>query len=237
MRRGPIPWRKAEVRELAWATPRVRLIRLHVPDWPGHLAGQHVDLRLTAEDGYQAQRSYSIATGPEGNGIELAVERASGWRGLDLPGRRAPRRRHARAPRSTRRLLHLAGRAGWATRPGRRWKRGGPADGHGAAPRRAGEQRPDPAPVLPGARSRTSSSARSSIGSGPRTTAWWSPTPSPARRQRSLRASSDGGSIGRCWWRRYRPPSRRRCSTSADRRRWWNRWRACWSPSAIRRTG
>jgi ferredoxin-NADP reductase len=75
VRRGPIPWRRAEVRELAWATPHVRLIRLHVPDWPGHLAGQHVDLRLTAEDGYQAQRSYSIATGPEGDGIELAVER------------------------------------------------------------------------------------------------------------------------------------------------------------------
>ena len=75
MRRGPIPWRTAEVRELSWATPRVRLIRLHVPEWPGHLAGQHVDLRLTAEDGYQAQRSYSIASPAENPGIELAVER------------------------------------------------------------------------------------------------------------------------------------------------------------------
>jgi ferredoxin-NADP reductase len=75
VKRGPIPWRKATVRELAWATPRVRLIRLDVPDWPGQLAGQHVDLRLTAEDGYQAQRSYSIASSPETNGVELAVER------------------------------------------------------------------------------------------------------------------------------------------------------------------
>jgi ferredoxin-NADP reductase len=75
VRRGPIPWRTAEVRELSWATPRVRLIRLHVPDWPGHLGGQHVDLRLTAEDGYQAQRSYSIASPPEWDPIELAVER------------------------------------------------------------------------------------------------------------------------------------------------------------------
>ena len=75
MRRGPIPWRTSEVRELSWATPRVRLIRLHVPGWPGHLAGQHVDLRLTAEDGYQAERSYSIASPAENPGIELAVER------------------------------------------------------------------------------------------------------------------------------------------------------------------
>jgi ferredoxin-NADP reductase len=48
---------------------------LHVPDWPGHLAGQHVDIRLTAEDGYQAQRSYSIASPPESAELELTVER------------------------------------------------------------------------------------------------------------------------------------------------------------------
>ena len=75
MRRGPIPWRTAEVRELSWATPRVRLIRLHVPEWPGHLAGQHVDLRLTAEDGYQAERSYSIASAPNGTRLDLTVVR------------------------------------------------------------------------------------------------------------------------------------------------------------------
>jgi ferredoxin-NADP reductase len=46
-----------------------------VPDWPGHLAGQHVDVRLTAEDGYQAQRSYSIASAPEAGRLELTVER------------------------------------------------------------------------------------------------------------------------------------------------------------------
>ena len=45
------------------------------PDWPGHLAGQHVDVRLTAEDGYQAERTYSIASAPEAAGIELTVER------------------------------------------------------------------------------------------------------------------------------------------------------------------
>jgi ferredoxin-NADP reductase len=48
---------------------------LDVPGWPGHRAGQHVDVRLTAEDGYQAQRSYSIASPPEGEHLELTVER------------------------------------------------------------------------------------------------------------------------------------------------------------------
>jgi ferredoxin-NADP reductase len=48
---------------------------LDVPGWPGHLAGQHVDIRLTADDGYQAERSYSIASGPESSAFELTVER------------------------------------------------------------------------------------------------------------------------------------------------------------------
>ena len=51
----------------------MKTLRLDVPDWPGHLPGQHVDVRLTAEDGYQAQRSYSIAS-PPGTPLELTVE-------------------------------------------------------------------------------------------------------------------------------------------------------------------
>jgi ferredoxin-NADP reductase len=47
---------------------------LHVPNWPGHQAGQHVDIRLTAEDGYQVERSYSIASAPDGERLELTVE-------------------------------------------------------------------------------------------------------------------------------------------------------------------
>ncbi len=47
------------------AETQVKTLVLDAPDWPGHLAGQHVDIRLTAEDGYQAQRSYSIASAPE----------------------------------------------------------------------------------------------------------------------------------------------------------------------------
>jgi ferredoxin-NADP reductase len=57
-------------------TPKVRTLVLEVPGWPGHRAGQHVDVRLTAEDGYQAQRSYSIASPPEaGEELALSVER------------------------------------------------------------------------------------------------------------------------------------------------------------------
>ena len=56
-------------------TPRARSLVLRVPDWPGHCPGQHVDLRLTAEDGYQAQRSYSIASPPESPEVVLTVER------------------------------------------------------------------------------------------------------------------------------------------------------------------
>jgi ferredoxin-NADP reductase len=68
-------WTLGEVVELRDETPRVRSIILDVPGWPGHLAGQHVDIRLTAADGYQAQRSYSIASAPEDGHLMLTVER------------------------------------------------------------------------------------------------------------------------------------------------------------------
>ena len=65
----------ATVRDVIDETPRVRSLVLDVPDWPGHRAGQHVDVRLTAEDGYQAQRSYSIASAPAAAQLTLTVER------------------------------------------------------------------------------------------------------------------------------------------------------------------
>jgi ferredoxin-NADP reductase len=61
--------------ELVTETARTKSIVLDAADWPGHLAGQHVDVRLTAEDGYQAQRSYSIASAPEDEHLLLTVER------------------------------------------------------------------------------------------------------------------------------------------------------------------
>ena len=68
-------WRLAEVVGKRPETARVVSLLLDVPGWPGHRPGQHVDLRLTADDGYQAQRSYSIASAPEQPRLELAVER------------------------------------------------------------------------------------------------------------------------------------------------------------------
>ena len=61
--------------ELIEETPRAKSLVLDPPEWPGHRAGQHVDVRLTAEDGYQAQRSYSIASAPEDEHLVLTIER------------------------------------------------------------------------------------------------------------------------------------------------------------------
>jgi ferredoxin-NADP reductase len=73
--RAAIVWHTATVGGIVPEGARARTIVLDVPGWPGHVAGQHVDLRLTAEDGYQAQRSYSIASAPENPQLELTIER------------------------------------------------------------------------------------------------------------------------------------------------------------------
>ena len=76
MAAGSLEWRIATVTDIRPETPTVKTFRLQVPGWQPHLAGQHYDLRLTAEDGYQAQRSYSIASSPTETGVvELTVER------------------------------------------------------------------------------------------------------------------------------------------------------------------
>jgi ferredoxin-NADP reductase len=72
---GRLTWRVATVSEIRPETPRVQTIVLDVPGWEGHRAGQHVDVRLTAEDGYQAERSYSIASPTDAGRLELTVER------------------------------------------------------------------------------------------------------------------------------------------------------------------
>jgi ferredoxin-NADP reductase len=73
---GRVTWRTATVVGLRDETVTARTIGLAVRDWPGHIAGQHVDVRLTAPDGYSAVRSYSIASAPNSDGrIEITVER------------------------------------------------------------------------------------------------------------------------------------------------------------------
>jgi ferredoxin-NADP reductase len=71
----PLTWHLGKVLAIRPETPTVKSLILNVPDWTRHLAGQHVDVRLMAEDGYQAQRSYSIASPPEDADLMLTVER------------------------------------------------------------------------------------------------------------------------------------------------------------------
>ncbi|MGH8915033.1 MAG: ferredoxin reductase [Acidimicrobiia bacterium] len=72
---GRLNWLAAKVVSRRDETPRVRSIIFECPMWERHMPGQHVDIRLTAEDGYQAQRSYSIASAPEDDHLMLTVER------------------------------------------------------------------------------------------------------------------------------------------------------------------
>ena len=72
---GRLTWQLAEVVEVVAETARVRSLALRVPAWPGHRPGQHLDIRLTSDDGYQAQRSYSIASGPEDPRVTITVEK------------------------------------------------------------------------------------------------------------------------------------------------------------------
>ena len=70
-----LAWQRATVRQLIPETPRVKSLILDVPGWQGHLAGQHLDVRLTAPDGYQAERSYSLSSAPGEPQLVITVER------------------------------------------------------------------------------------------------------------------------------------------------------------------
>jgi ferredoxin-NADP reductase len=72
---GRLEWQFGTVAELVQETPKVASLLLDVPDWMGHLAGQHVDVRVTADDGYQAERSYSISSPPDDSRLAITVER------------------------------------------------------------------------------------------------------------------------------------------------------------------
>lgn len=70
-----LDWQVSRVLGVREETARAKTLVLDVPAWPGHHAGQHVDVRLVAEDGYRAERSYSIASAPESPSVELTIER------------------------------------------------------------------------------------------------------------------------------------------------------------------
>jgi ferredoxin-NADP reductase len=72
---GRLTWHVATIKATTDETATARTLVLDAPGWPGHQPGQHVDVRLTAEDGYSTQRSYSIAAAPKENGLELTVQR------------------------------------------------------------------------------------------------------------------------------------------------------------------
>jgi ferredoxin-NADP reductase len=72
---GRLTWEPGRVSAAMTETPRMRSLTIDVPSWAGHRAGQHVDLRLTAEDGYQAVRSYSISSPPQDGRVTVTVER------------------------------------------------------------------------------------------------------------------------------------------------------------------
>ena len=99
-------------REVRDETPHARTIVFDVPGWPGHRAGQHVDVRLTAEDGYQAERSYSIASAPEDAHARADGRADRGRRGLARTWSSELRAGdQLRAARPDRRPLHLVRRA------------------------------------------------------------------------------------------------------------------------------
>jgi ferredoxin-NADP reductase len=75
---GRLNWQTGRVIDTIQETRRAKSLVLDLPDWPGHRAGQHVDIRLTADDGYQAQRGYSIASAPEDDSVTLTIDRLEG---------------------------------------------------------------------------------------------------------------------------------------------------------------
>jgi ferredoxin-NADP reductase len=79
LKRAPLDWQVATLKTIRQETPTVRTFTFSLPGWTRHTSGQHYDLRLTAQDGYQAQHSYSVSSGPDQEGeIDLTVERVEG---------------------------------------------------------------------------------------------------------------------------------------------------------------
>ena len=132
----------------------MRTLTLGVPGWPGHLAGQHLDVRLTAEDGYQAEREYSVAAAP-GEQVAITVERLDDGEVSPYLTQEFGRRRD-RDPRPGGRLLRLAARRRWSAAVDRRGSGSGAAAGD-AAGTASGPARCRPGSSTPPAGNRTSS--------------------------------------------------------------------------------
>ena len=81
-------WRAARLIDRRPETASASTLVFEVPGWPGHLAGQHIDVRLTAPDGYQAARSYSLAAPANGDRVEITVQRVANGEVSQLPRRR-----------------------------------------------------------------------------------------------------------------------------------------------------
>ncbi len=133
----PVMWRVATVVALRDETPTARTLTLDVPDWPGHFAGQHVDVRVTAPDGYSAVRSYSIASAPDSQAqIELTIEQLPNGEvspyltQVVAPGASSRTRRPSGGARSDRRLVRVAHGANRTRSANRRWLRNRSAHGH-----------------------------------------------------------------------------------------------------------
>ena len=105
---GPRPrWLPAQLVGLRSETRTARTLTFDVPGWPGHLAGQHVDVRLTAEDGYSAQRAYSISEPVDGEQVSITVQQVGDGEVSPYLVEDMELGDHARGPRSDRRLVRL----------------------------------------------------------------------------------------------------------------------------------
>ena len=231
--RARLQWMTATVRDVIDETPRVRSLMLDVPGWPGHRAGQHVDVRLTAEDGYQAQRSYSIASAPEAAGVTLTVERiAEGEVSPYLAGEaRAGDRFELRGP--------IGGYFVWTT------ALGGPlflvAGGSGVVPlmamlrHRAAAGGKGPAALLYSSRTFDDIIYRAELerlaGQGGGLTVVHTLTREQPAGWHGFTRRIDRAMLAEVGF----PPARARASSSAGRRRWSRRPRAAFATSAMKR--
>ena len=147
--RGRLTWQTATVGAVTDETSSVRTLSLDVPGWAGHRAGQHLDIRLTGDDGYQAERSYSIASAP-GEPVAITVERlddgeVSPYLTEDV---QIGDEIEVRGPIGGYFIWDRSGIRRWAAAAGRRGFGGGAAAGHPPAPPPGGEFGAGPPAVL-----------------------------------------------------------------------------------------